>query len=157
MSKLKIGFLVVGTLIVGIVIGSIGRNSSTTGNISSDSNEKIQQSTVQSGNGNISSSPQPSQKSAGKVEVKSQTKRIGNTGNTEVVGEIINNTQNPVTWVKVTATFYDLKGVVVATNFTYVGDTDEIPLAVGATAPFNVSSYPDKINADSFKLDVTWR
>lgn len=157
MSKLKIGLLIVGALIVGVFIGSSGKNSSTTGKVSSDRNEKSQQSTAQSGSNNSSISPQPSPESAGKVEVKSQTKRIGVTGNTEVVGEVINNTQNPVTWVKVRATFYDLKGIVVGTNFTYVGDTDQIPLAVGATSPFNISSYPDKINADSFKLDVTWR
>lgn len=158
MSKLKIGLLVAGALIVGIIIGASGGNSSTTGKVSSNNKEKVQQSTVKSeGNSNSETpSPNTTPKPTGKVEVKSQTKRM-DIGYTEVVGEVINNTQSTVSSVKVTATFYDAGGKVIATGIVYAGDTTNTPLAIGATTPFNVSSYPDKINADSFKLDVTWR
>lgn len=93
---------------------------------------------------------------AGKVEVKSEKKKI-DIGYTKIVGEVINNTEKPVENVKITATFYDADGEVIATNFTYAGDTTNTPLEKGKTTPFEVSSYPDKINADSYKLDVTWR
>lgn len=93
----------------------------------------------------------------GKVEVKSETKKISSIGYTEIVGEVINNTEKPVESVKITVTFYDADGGVIATNFTYAGDTTNTPLEKSKTTPFEVSSYPDKIKADSYKLDVTWR
>lgn len=156
MSKLKLGVIIFVSFIIGVWVGTLGSNSSTTGKISNDNKEDIRQTTVQSGSDNPSASPKSSPESAGKVEVKSQTKRM-DIGYTEVVGEVINNTQNAVSSVKVTATFYDAGGKVIATGIVYAGDTTNTPLAAGATTPFNVSSYPDKINADSFKLDVTWR
>ena len=137
---------------VGIVIGVGIGSSSTKSNIDQ---KEIQQSTVQEQNANASASP--AQKSTGKVEVKSQTKRVGITGLTEIVGEVVNNTQNEARSVEVFATFYDTEGKVIATNSTFAGDTTDTPLAVGATTPFEVTSYPNKINADSFKLDVTWK
>lgn len=151
MSNQKIALMVGVALIIGIIIG-VGVSSSSTK--SNTDQKEIQQSTVQEQSGNVSASPP--QKSAGKVEVKSQTRRVGMTGLTEIVGEVINNTQNEVKWVQVMATFYDAQGKVIATNETYAGDTTDTPLAVGATAPFEVTSYPNKIDAASFKLDVTW-
>lgn len=152
MSKLKIVLLVTGALIVGIIIGASGGNSSTTGKVTSNSKEVVQQSTVKS---ESSSSPQVDATS-GKVEVKSQTKRIDAIGYTDVVGEVVNKTQNDVRSVEVIATFYNTEGKVIATNQTYAHSvTDTTPLLAGATAPFEVSSS-NKVDAASFKLDVTW-
>ena len=92
----------------------------------------------------------------GKVEVKSK-KKVMNYGYTKVVGEVENNTDNPVSSVKVTATFYDKNNEVIGTSFTYAGDTSSTPLEVKATAPFEISSYPEQFDTDNFKLDVTWR
>lgn len=162
MNKLKIGILLVIVFFVGIGVGSIiSGGKSSTKSVSSGEKETRQSTT--SGNsksenaGETVAGPTQMEKDRGKVEVKSQTKRIASTGTTDIVGEVINKTQNDAMWIKVTATFYDASGNVIATNDTYAGDTTETPLSVGMTAPFNVSSYPDKINADSFKLDVTWR
>ena len=78
-------------------------------------------------------------------------------GYTKIVGEVINNTDVSVESVKVTATFYDINEEVIGTGFTYAGDTSSTPLSPGLTTPFEVSSYPDKIVVDHYKLDVTWR
>lgn len=93
---------------------------------------------------------------AGKVEVKSDKKKM-DMDYTEIVGEVINKTGKPVESVHVIATFYDASGEVIATNDTFAGDTTDIPLEADKTTPFQVSSYPDKINADSYKLDISWR
>jgi hypothetical protein len=91
-----------------------------------------------------------------KVEVKSETLKQ-DSGYAKIVGEVINNTQNPVEYVKVTATFYDKDKKVIGTSFTYTGDTSSTQLKPGDTTPFDISSYPDKFIPDSYKLDVSWR
>jgi len=69
---------------------------------------------------------------------------------TKLVGEIENGTSDPTSYWKVTATFYDESGKVLGTGIS--NSLDE--LKPGATAPFEISSYPDKYNAASYKLDV---
>lgn len=93
---------------------------------------------------------------AGKVDVKSEKKKT-EYGYTKIVGEVINNTSKPVEFVKVTATFYDASGGVIATGFTYAGDTASTQLEPGKTTPFEVSSFPDKSTPASYKLDVNWK
>lgn len=92
----------------------------------------------------------------GKVEVKSESK-ILDSDYTKIVGEVINKTSKSVTYVKITATFYDENKKVIATNFVYAGDTDSTPLEPQSTTPFELSSYPEKVHADSYKLDVSWK
>lgn len=142
MSKLKLGIIVFLAFIIGVFVGVSGSGSNT---------EEIKQSTS-------TSNPAPSQEvvETGKVEVKSQLKKISSGGNMEIVGEVVNNTTKPASYVKVTATYYDEQDNVIGTSFSYAGDTSSTPLAVGATAPFEVSSYPDKIDTDNYKLDVNW-
>ena len=103
------------------------------------------------------STPQATQqqKPAGKVEVKSHTPK-NEYGYPSIVGEVVNNTGQPVSFVKVTATFYDAAGKVVATNFTYAGDTAGTPLQPGATTPFEITDS-SKSNYSNYKLDVTWQ
>lgn len=143
MSKLKLGVIIFVTFIIGVFVGVSGSSTST---------QEIKQSTN-------TNNPAPSQevKETGKVEVKSQSKKISSIGYMEIVGEVINNTDRPVSSVKITTTYYNQEGKVIGTSFSYAGDTSDTPLAVGATAPFNVSSYPDKIDTDNYKLDVNWR
>jgi hypothetical protein len=143
MSKLKLGVIIFVAFIVGVFVGVSGSSSSTT--------QEIKQSTS-------TNNPAPSQevKETGKVEIKSQSKKISSIGYMEVVGEVVNNTSKPASYVKITATYYDEQGKVLGTGFSYAGDTSSTPLAVGATAPFQVSSYPDKIDTDNYKLDVNW-
>lgn len=142
MSKLKLILLIVVVFLFGVFVGTSGSSSSTTRTSSTTEVETQQE--------------QKPTSQQGKVDVKSQVKRFDG-GYTKVVGEVVNNTNAPVTYVKVTATFYNLNKEVIATNFTYAGDTADTPLQPGSTAPFEVTSYPDTINADSYKLDVTWR
>ncbi len=147
MSKLKLGGIIFVVFIIGVFVGVSGN-----GNSSTTSSQEIKQPTS-------TSNPVPTEKAkdTGKVEIKSETQRVGITGNTEVVGEVINNTDKPVYYVKVIATFYNEEGTVIGTGFTYAGDTADTPLEVGATTPFQVSSYPNKFNATRIKLEVAWR
>mgnify|MGYP000864648802 CR=1 FL=1 len=91
----------------------------------------------------------------GKVEVKSQNKKAGNSYN-EIVGEVINNTNEPQDSVKVTVTYYNENEEVVATGFTYAVSMGDSPLAPNETAPFEVSSFPDEVAVATYKLDVSW-
>ncbi len=140
MKNLKLVTVIIVVFILGVLVGISG--SSTKSSTTIVSNTDVTTESI---------------KETGKVEVKSQTKRVNDRGHTEVVGDVINNTSKLVTYVKVTATFYDQKNVVIGTSFTYVGDTDSIPLGKDATAPFEVTSYPNSFDADHYKLDVSWR
>jgi len=91
----------------------------------------------------------------GKVEIKSQNKKAGNSYN-EIVGEVINNTGEPQDTVKVTVTYYNESEEVVATGFTYAVSMTDSPLAPDETTPFEVSSFPDEVAVATYKLDVSW-
>lgn len=118
---------------------------------SSSSTVRIQNS---SSTNSTNSLPIKEQKDLGKIEVKSHTKKV-NYGYPEIVGEVVNNMTKSVTFVKVTATFYDAAGTVVGTSFTYAGDTSSVPLEPEKTSPFEISG--DKgLTFDSYKLDVSW-
>lgn len=139
-----------------MIISAIGGKSSTTDKVNSTS-DKVKQSTVESSSTPSSTTPTPATEAAqqsGKVEVKSHKKQI-NYGYPTIVGEVINNSQKSATYVQVTATYYDDKGGVVGTDFTYAGDTADTPLKPGSTAPFKITDI-NKSAFDSYKLDVTW-
>lgn len=67
-----------------------------------------------------------------------------------IVGELLNTTNSNINFVKVVATFYDEAGTVIGTNFTY---TELDIIMPNNAAPFEISSYPDKIKPASYKLD----
>ncbi len=140
------GIIFIILIVIGIISGA--NKSSTTG---------IQQSTTNSNTGNTTNSGSNAQTTtvpAGKVEVKSHNKTI-EYGYPKIVGEVINNTNQPVSFVKVTATYYDAQGKVVGTDFTYAGDTASTPLAPNLTAPFEVT-HLGALNYNNYKLDVNW-
>lgn len=91
----------------------------------------------------------------GKVEVKSDTLKTLY-GYKKIVGEVMNNTAREANFVKITATYYDKDGKVTGTDSAYAGDTISTPLAVGATAPFDITSLDTSLVVDHYKLDVTW-
>lgn len=154
MSKLKLGVIIFITFIIGVGIGSLGSNYSSTGRVSSNNKEDIRQTTVQTENSSPPSVSQTSQETLGKVEVKSHTKKV-EYGYPKIVGEVVNNSANPVTYVKITATFYDSEGQVVGTDYTYAGDTSSTPLTPKATTPFELTGESG-LTFDTYKLDVTW-
>lgn len=140
MKNLKLLGIIVVVFIVGVFVGISGNSKSS--------------STTSS---QIETTVSETVKDTGKVEVKSHSKKLNDRGLTEIVGEVVNNTAKPVTYVKVIVTFYDQKNAVIGTSFTYAGDTSDTPLVVDATTPFELSSYPNEFDADHYKLDVSWR
>ncbi len=76
-------------------------------------------------------------------------------GNTSIVGEVQNNGSSSVSFVKVTATFYDTNGKVVDTSFTYAGDTANTPLSPGKKSPFEIGLIGNT-PFNTYKLDVDW-
>ena len=136
------------TFIVLIVLSALSSsNKSSTGN--------IKQSTTNSNTTNTENVPKNTPVPVGKVEVKSQTKRV-EYGYPKIVGEVVNNTDKPVTFVKVTATYYDAQEKVVGTDFTYAGDTASTPLITNATTPFEVT-HLGPLDYETYKLDVIWQ
>ena len=98
---------------------------------------------------------QTTPKELGKVEVKSHKRTSNGYGGAQIVGEVINKTQNYVQNIKVIATLYDDKGEVVGSEDAHAGNTWDTPLEINKTAPFDIN--PDKnIVFDTYKLDVFW-
>lgn len=137
--------VIIAIILIGAISGSSGSKNST-----------YQPSNSKTNTPETSTATPTPTVAAGKVEVKSEKKKVSS-GYTMVVGEVVNNTTQPVEYIKVTATFYDDKNEVVSTGFTFAGDTASTPLEPGNTTPFEVSSYPDKSLVSTYKLDVSWR
>lgn len=160
MGKTKQIIIYLAIFFFGVVVGSIGNNSSSTGKVPVKT-EGYKQSTVESNKPTdiiitravVEISPQPTV-AVGKVEVKSHRK-TAEFGYPTIVGEVVNNAGRPASFVKVTATYYDKSNEVVGTDFTFAGDTGSTPLQNGSTTPFKVTDT-NKTSYDSYKLDVTW-
>ena len=75
----------------------------------------------------------------------------------DLVGEIKNKSDEEVTFVKITGTFYDDKGIVIGTDFTY---TDPSDLKPGRTAPYTLSlGFGDSIDVNEIaeaKYNLEW-
>jgi hypothetical protein len=69
----------------------------------------------------------------------------------KVVGEVENNGDRTVDFVKLVATFYDDSNEVIGTSFTY---TDLDTIAPGDTSPFELTTYPQKINPARYDIQV---
>jgi len=74
-----------------------------------------------------------------------------------MVGEIKNNSDEEVTFVQITATFYDENGIVIGTSYTYTDPTDINP---GRTAPYSLSiGFGDSIDVNDVaeaKYHLEW-
>lgn len=75
----------------------------------------------------------------------------------DLLGEIKNKSDEEVTFVKITGTFYDDKGIVIGTDFTY---TDPSDLKPGRTAPYTLSlGFGDSIDVNEIaeaKYNLEW-
>uniref|UniRef100_A0A6M3M8E0 Uncharacterized protein n=1 Tax=viral metagenome TaxID=1070528 RepID=A0A6M3M8E0_9ZZZZ len=87
-------------------------------------------------------------------KILSYSSYVDNLGYYTVVGEVQNNLQSNINYVKISATFYDSQNNVIGTDFTY---TDMGILKPGQKSPFEISSYPDKISPSNFKLSVSYK
>jgi len=86
--------------------------------------------------------------------ILSKSSYIDSSGYFNVVGEVINPLSTNIKFVKITATFYDAQKTVIGTDFSY---TELDILKPNQKSPFDLSSYPDKIDPDSYKLKVSYR
>ena len=92
---------------------------------------------------------------AAKVEIVSNKEKASKYGGLSIVGEVVNNGNVDVSFVKIIATYYDEKGDVVDTKFTFAGDTASVGLQPGKKTPFEISRI-ENIKYASYKLDVSW-
>jgi hypothetical protein len=71
-----------------------------------------------------------------------------------LVGEVFNPSESNINFVEVVATFYNDTETVIGTSFTY---TELDIILPDDTVPFEISSYPDKIQPASCKLSVDYQ
>ena len=67
--------------------------------------------------------------------ILSDNNYVASTGSLHIVGEVINESYQPVRFVEITATFYDANNGVIGTDFTY---TSPSTLQPGQKAPFDM-------------------
>jgi hypothetical protein len=88
-----------------------------------------------------------------KPEILSHSSYIDSLGYFNVVGEVKNTLPSNIKYVKIVTTFYDAQKKVIGTSFTY---TELDILKPNQKSPFELSSYPDKIDPASYKLKVSY-
>lgn len=86
------------------------------------------------------------------LQILSHTAKIDDLGYHEIVGEVENAGARESTYVKVVCTYYNAKGEVIGTDFTY---TDPDVIDAGDSAPFELSSYPRELRPAKYELQVT--
>ncbi|NQE53084.1 hypothetical protein C5S29_05785 [ANME-1 cluster archaeon GoMg3.2] len=86
--------------------------------------------------------------------ILSHSDRIDSMGYHKIVGEVKNNGVSASSYVKLVSTYYDAKGEVIGTDFTY---TDPSDIDAGDSAPFELSSYPRKLRPSRYELQVEGR
>ncbi len=85
-----------------------------------------------------------------------QAKKITNNFSGEqIIGEVQNNTDDPVRYVKILATFLDSSGEEIGSNYTYAENTEVDFLLTGEKADFRIWTIRDP-NVKSYTLTVTW-
>jgi hypothetical protein len=67
--------------------------------------------------------------------ILSHSSYVSSTGNMHIVGEVINESFQPIRFVEITATFYDSNNRVIGTDFTF---TNPSTLQPGQIAPFDM-------------------
>ncbi len=98
-----------------------------------------------------SQTPAAPAKPVGKVDILSQTGAINDISMYEINGEVQNNTGAKVTFVSISATFYNSAGAVIDTATTYSDPTDLEP---GAKAPFKVLSAKSDISGQIARFNL---
>jgi hypothetical protein len=88
------------------------------------------------------------------LNILSHAPRTDSYGYYKIVGEVRNTGGATVEYIKLVATYYDSAGNVMGTDFTY---TELDQLGAGQTSPFEVSSYPRKIQPARYSLQVEGR
>jgi len=88
-----------------------------------------------------------------KPEILSHSSYIDSLGYFNVVGEVKNTLPSNIKYVKIVTTSYDAQKKVIGTAFTY---TELDILKPNQKSPFELSSYPDKIDPASYKLKVSY-
>lgn len=144
-------FLLIGGIIVGVL--TLAGCSITDNQTSTTSKEKAV-TPVTSDDKQVEATKEPAKQGAN-VEVVSHKEKASKYGASSIVGEVVNNGDADASFVKVTATYYDEKGDVVDTGFTFAGDTASVALKPTKKAPFEISRM-ENIKYASYKLDVTW-
>jgi hypothetical protein len=90
------------------------------------------------------------------VEIASEKVKDDGGGWGSIVGEVKNTGQIPVSFVKITITYYDRDNKVEDTDFTYAGDTADVNLLPDETSPFKATFDKGTLKFDHYKLDITW-
>lgn len=142
--------------LIGLVLGSVG--ALTLAGCSITDNQTSTISTPKPVATNEAESPSQvitQTQTEAKVEVVSHKEKKSTYGASSIVGEVVNNGTASASFVKVTITFYDEKGDVVDTSFTFAGDTASVELKPGAKTPFEIHRM-ENIKFSSYKLDVSW-
>ena len=85
------------------------------------------------------------------LAILSHTPSVDSLGYHKIVGEVKNNADKEADFVQIVGTYYDSAGKVIGASYTFTNPED---LGVGDTAPFELSSYPRKINPTSYELQV---
>ena len=85
------------------------------------------------------------------LDIISHTPSTDSAGYYHIVGELKNNGASTSTYVMIVATYYNSAGTVIGTSYTYA-ELDEIN--VGATSPFELNSYPQKITPARYELQA---
>lgn len=88
----------------------------------------------------------------GGLEFRTHTTYRDDVGYYHVVGEVYNNASSNQSFVKVSGTFYNSKGDVYDTSFTY---TERSIVPAGQKAPFHIQVQDEEAKIDRYKLQVT--
>jgi hypothetical protein len=85
------------------------------------------------------------------LAILSHSDKIGKSGYHKIIGEVKNKGVRASSYVKLVSTYYNAKGEVIGTDFTF---TDPSDIAAGDSAPFEISSYPRKLRPSRYELQV---
>jgi hypothetical protein len=87
------------------------------------------------------------------LQIQGVTEYTDSIGALHLVGEVLNQSDQNMNFVKIIASFYDSADRIVATDFTY---TELDTVEAGDSSPFEmiILNPPDTI--DTYKLDVEW-
>ncbi|MFZ5391988.1 MAG: DUF4352 domain-containing protein [Patescibacteria group bacterium] len=90
-----------------------------------------------------------------KVIVLKSEKSYSNFSGEQITGVVQNNTDDPVRYVKITATFFNSAGEKLGENYTYAEDAEKDFLLTGEQANFRIWTIRDP-NVKTYTLEVTW-